>query len=168
MGGAAGRDAVDDGFRRPMNLINALLGEHAVLYAEIDYLESALSGAESVADIHAGIACFAALVQSHSALEDELLFVNVERRLGAGHGVVQSMRRMHADLDAAFERLRTTADLDEARGAASSAVELAREHFGAEEETCFTLAESALSQEQLVRLGSAWAERRGIGEVQRR
>lgn len=146
-----------------MNLIDALLGEHAILYAEIDYLDGALPGAESVADIQAGLACFAAAVQSHSNLEDELLFVSLEHRLGAENGVVQSMRRMHADLDAAFERLRMAADVNVAREVAASAVALAREHFGAEEETCFTLAEGALSREQLEQFGRAWAERRGVG-----
>jgi hemerythrin-like domain-containing protein len=148
-----------------MNIIDALLGEHAVLYAEIEHLEAALPDEESVADVHAGVACFAALVLSHSSLEDELLFVGLERRLGAGHGVVQSMRRMHTDLDAAFERLRRTTDLGEARELASSAVALAREHFAAEEETCFTLAEDALSREQLEQIGRVWVDRRGISGI---
>jgi hemerythrin-like domain-containing protein len=75
------------------------------------------------------------------------------------------MRRMHADIDAALERLGTATDLGAARELASSVVALTREHFAAEEEACFPLAEDALPEEQLLRLGRAWAERRGIGGV---
>jgi hypothetical protein len=41
-------------------------------------------------------------------------------------------------------------------------VALAREHFSAEEELCFPLAEDALPQDQLLRLGDTWAARRGL------
>jgi hypothetical protein len=71
-----------------MNLIDGLLGEHGILYAEIDALQAALPGMQSVGDIQAGLAFFAAGVQSHSSLEDELLFASLERHLGAAHGVV--------------------------------------------------------------------------------
>jgi hemerythrin-like domain-containing protein len=145
-----------------MNIIDGLLGEHGVLYAEIDCLEGTVPDAEAVADVQAGLAFLAAGVQSHSRVEDELLFASVERRLGAENGVIQSMRRMHADLDAAFEQLRTAIDLSAVRALASSAAALAREHFSAEEELCFPLAEDALSEDQLLRLGDAWAARRGL------
>lgn len=148
-----------------MNLIDALLGEHAVLYAEIRYLEAALSDMQSIDDIQASIAVFAAGVQSHSNLEDTLLFVSLERQLGAENGVVQSMRRMHADIEAAFERLPGATEPDVARETAAGAVALAREHFSVEEEACFPLAEDILSEQQLARLGGAWAERRGIGDA---
>ena len=91
-----------------------------------------------------------------------MLFASLERHLGAENGVIQSMRRMHADLDAAFERLRTATDVGAVRTLASSVVALAREHFSAEEELCFPLAEDALPQDRLLRLGDTWAARRGL------
>jgi hemerythrin-like domain-containing protein len=145
-----------------MNIIDGLLGEHGVLYAEIDYLEGTIPEEKAVADVQASLAFLAAGVQSHSRLEDELVFVSLERHLDGEQGVIQSMRRMHADLDATFERLRTATDLGVARDLASSAVALAREHFSAEEELCFPLAEDALPQDQLLRLGDTWAARRGL------
>ena len=65
-----------------MNILDALLGEHGVLYAEIDYLEGAHPEATTVAAVQASLALLAAGVQSHSRLEDELLFVSLERHLG--------------------------------------------------------------------------------------
>lgn len=148
-----------------MNIVDALLGEHGVLYAEIDYLEGTLGDAQAVADVQASLAFLAAGIQSHSHLEDELLFESVERHLGAENGVVRSMRRMHADIDATFEWLQEATDLDTAREIASSAAALAREHFSAEGEVCFPLAEDTVPRDRLLRLGETWAERRGLSHV---
>jgi len=44
-------------------------------------------------------------------------------------------------------------------------IELAREHFSAEEEVCFPLAEDTVPRDQLLRLGETLAERRGLSHV---
>ncbi len=145
-----------------MDIIDALLGEHGALYAALDGVERISGAATSLAEVRAQASLLGAAVQGHSQLEDELLFTVLESRVASAEGVIKSMRRMHADIDDALARLRVLQDVGPARDLLLSVVAMAREHFSAEEEFCFPLADQALAPDVLDRLGAAWAERRGV------
>lgn len=145
-----------------MNIVDALLGEHGILYALLEEVDRVLPELESVDEVRALARVLGAAVQGHAALEDELLFVPLERRLGGRAGPIHGMRTMHEDIDGALERVLSAGVLPEARDQVSSVTELLRQHFMAEEEVIFPMAEEVLDEEMLSRLAKEWMERRGV------
>jgi len=146
-----------------VNIIDALLGEHGALYVEMEQLEQTLQ--ESVADAQALAAIVGGAIEAHSRLEDEVLFSVLARRSAEAEGIIRSMQRMHEDIGDALRRLRALPGGVGARDLALSAIALAREHFSAEEELCFPLADQVLPAAVLSELGARWAERRGVTYV---
>jgi hypothetical protein len=57
-----------------MKITDAFIGEHAVLYCQLDHLETAVPAAKTLGEIKALAALLEAALRSHAALEDELLF----------------------------------------------------------------------------------------------
>jgi hemerythrin-like domain-containing protein len=145
-----------------MNIIDVLLGEHGALYPQFDFLEQTLSEVGTVGEIKAQAALLAAAMQSHSTVEDDLLFAALESPLGAESPALVGMRMMHEDLDRGFEELRGAKDVVVARDGLLGVIGLARQHFLGEEEFLFPTARRALDRETLDRLGAMWAERRGV------
>lgn len=148
-----------------MTIIDALLGEHAVLYAQLDHLDATLPEMQDVAEGRAVAAVLTHAIHAHSQLEDDLLFAALERIPLRTEAMVKGMRRMHADLEEASALLATADDPSDFREALGRLAALAREHFRAEEDVCFPLAEELLDPGLLRDLGRAWAERRGLFEA---
>ncbi|HTM22005.1 MAG TPA: hemerythrin domain-containing protein, partial [Kofleriaceae bacterium] len=76
-----------------MNLIDALLGEHAVLYLLFDDLEDRVDSA-SVEEVRAATGPVAVALLAHAGVEDELLFPALEQAMG-DPGPLQVMRAEH-------------------------------------------------------------------------
>jgi hemerythrin-like domain-containing protein len=144
-----------------VDIIETLLGEHAALYVQFDYLENA-AGGQSTSAVKAQAEVLAAALQSHSNLEDELLFVSLEPVLGAASPELLGMRMMHEDIDRGIAACLAAADADDAQADLLGAVGLARQHFLGEEQTLFPLARKRLPQETRDALGAEWAARRGV------
>ncbi len=144
-----------------MDIVEALLGEHGALYVQFDYLENAAPGQPlSVLKMQAEV--LAAALQSHSSLEDELLFASLEPVLGAGSPELLGMRMMHEDIDRGIEACRTAADAGQAEAELLGVIGLARQHFLGEERTLFPIAQERVPQETRDMLGAEWAARRGV------
>jgi hemerythrin-like domain-containing protein len=146
-----------------VNLIDALLGEHGALYLEMDRLEQALQ--DSPAHARALAALVGTAIERHIRLEDELLFGVLARQSTEAEGVVRSMQRMHQDIIDTLAQIRALPNGPHARDLALNATSLAREHFSAEEELCFPLADDVLSTQVLTELGARWAEHRGVTDA---
>lgn len=144
-----------------MDIIETLLGEHGALYVQFDHLEDAVPGQLlSVVKMQAEL--LAAALQSHSNLEDELLFVSLEPILGAGSPELLGMRMMHEDIDRGLDACRAATDADRAQAELLGVIGLARQHFLGEEQTLFPLARERLPQETRDSLGAEWAARRDV------
>jgi hemerythrin-like domain-containing protein len=144
-----------------MDIIETLLGEHGALHVQFDYLENAVPGQPlSVVKMQAEV--LAAALQSHSSLEDELLFGSLEPILGAGSPELLGMRMMHEDIDRGIEACRAAADADQAQAELLGVIGLARQHFLGEEQTLFPLAKERVPKETRDTLGAEWAARRGV------
>lgn len=148
-----------------MNIIDVLLGEHGAMYPQFDLLEQTLPEVSSTSEIKVQAELLAAVVQSHSAMEDDLLFAALELPLGAESPALVGMRMMHEDIDRGFEELRRAEDVVVARDAVLGVIGLARQHFLGEEESLFPTARRVLDHDTLDRLGAIWAERRGVTVV---
>ncbi|MCC6224174.1 MAG: hemerythrin domain-containing protein [Thermoleophilia bacterium] len=141
-----------------MRITDALLGEHAVIYSLLDKLAR---GEFATADEARGQAhALTAALESHAHLEDELLFEPLEGHIGAEAGPLAVMRLEHDEIEAVLARLREIDEPVEAKTAATRLASLARDHFAKEEHVLFPLAETALGEGELERLGAEWATRR--------
>lgn len=144
-----------------MDIVDALLGEHGALYAQFDHVEEVVPQL-SLSALRAQTDVLAAALQSHSSLEDELLFTALEPILGVGSPELLGMRMMHEDIDRVIEAFRAATEVEQAQGAVLGVVGLARQHFLGEEQTLFPTARERILQETRDALGAEWAARRGV------
>jgi len=144
-----------------MDIVDALLGEHGALYAQFDHVEEVVPQL-SLSALRAQTDVLAAALQSHSSLEDELLFTALEPILGVGSPELLGMRMMHEDIDRGIEAFRAATEIEQAQGSLLGVVGLARQHFLGEEQTLFPTARKRITQETRDALGAEWAARRGV------
>jgi hypothetical protein len=145
-----------------MRITDALLGEHGVFYAQFDRLEETLPSEDGLEAMRAQASMLAAALGPHARLENVLLFAAVEERLGVAAGPMAVMREEHDEIETALARAERATDADRARDDLLEVVRLARAHFEKEERVAFALAERALGEAELERLGEAWARERSV------
>ena len=144
-----------------MNIVDALLGEHGMLYVQFDYIEPAVSRIEDLTVIKAAGRALAATVQSHLTLEDELLCARVISALKS-HPPVIGCEMSHDEIDRGFVQLWAAEDPTTAQGNLLGILALARRHSFGQERVLFPLARRMLTSEVMRVLGAEWAKRRGI------
>jgi len=144
-----------------MDLIQALLGEHGVFYAQFDHLAKSTTGAASLSEIQAQAMVAEALL-GHAHLEDDLLFDALEAHLGRGAGPLAVMRMEHIEIERAFERLGQVDDLAEAHAIVDDVLETVRGHFAKEEQVLFPMARQFLGSQRLGEMGARWADQRKV------
>lgn len=142
-----------------MKITDALLGEHAVLYALFDHMETAVSAAESLPVVQAQAAMLAAALESHAHIEDALLFTALEPQIGP-IGPLVVMRMEHDQIEEILAQLPQMAELNAAQQLLLQLIQMVRGHFQKEEQALFLIAHRTLTPETLEGLGEAWAARR--------
>lgn len=141
-----------------MRITDALLGEHAVLYALFDRIEADLEEGGDPAP-HARV--LDALLRSHARAEDELLFEEMASREEGSGGPAPAMIEEHEEVAALLDRIERAGD-DQLRHLLTEVMALARDHFRREEQAGFPMAEAILGDARLRELGAAWGERRRV------
>ena len=144
-----------------MRLTDALLGEHAVIYALLDHIDQELAGLDVLTDVQGLTRTLAATLLSHARVEDRMLFPALEVHLGPD-GPLACMRQEHAEIEAAIEDVATAATCGVAVERLRHALQVARDHFVKEERVLFLMARQFMSERDLERLGDKWAAARGI------
>ncbi|MCS7222402.1 MAG: hemerythrin domain-containing protein [Anaerolineae bacterium] len=144
-----------------MKIIEALLGEHGALYAQLEHLERAVLTAEMLAQIQSQMALLSAALDTHARLEDRLLFTALDPYLGP-MGPLTVMRMEHDQIENLFSRISQASSLSEAQGLVLQLIHIARDHFAKEEQVLFPMAVQILSQETLLELGVRWSEQRQV------
>jgi hypothetical protein len=142
-----------------MNIIDALIGEHGTIDALCDYLEDELPRATTRPFLMAAGRVFAAALQSHLALEDELVCASVEhvrQRLAVG------CEMAHEEIDRALAQLDRARTGEEAKSVLLGVIGFARRHSAGQEQWLFPEARRELSDYTLERQGARWAARRGV------
>jgi iron-sulfur cluster repair protein YtfE (RIC family) len=145
-----------------MKITDALLGEHAVFYAQFDRLEEILPAMERVEVVRELGAMLAAALASHARLEDDLLFSLLDSRLGRDAGPLGVMRMEHEQIELDLQRSMAAGSAREAREALLRAIEEARSHFAKEEQVVFPMAEAHVGAAGLRTLGEQWAAARAV------
>jgi hemerythrin-like domain-containing protein len=144
-----------------MNLIDALLGEHAVLYTLFDLLETTDPSPGRPDPLPGVIASLSRALLSHAHLEDEVLFPALEAHIGP-MGPLAVMRAEHEEIEGALEEAARSEDTARAIGLARSAMAAARQHFAKEEQVLFPMARRAIGDEELARLADRWSAMRKV------
>ena len=145
-----------------MKLTDALIGEHSAFYTLFDAIEEIATRESAMAIILGATAILEAMVDSHATLEDELLFTALEPHLGKHDGPLAIMRAEHEEMKRLLWQIEDAVDADEAILLVEEALSAARRHFQKEEQVLFPMARRLLGDEELTRLGSAWAEARRV------
>ncbi len=144
-----------------MKITDAFLAEHAMLYAQFDYLQQATPAAANLAVVHSQAATMTATLASHAHLEDELLFTALDAQMGP-MGPVAVMRMEHDQIEALLEQVLAAQELAAAQRLMQQTLQLARIHFAKEEQVLFPMAQQVLDERTLTQLAGQWAQRRGV------
>lgn len=143
-----------------MKITDAFLGEHAVFYAQFDYLEQ--NGPKATGNlVKSWGAMLAVALASHAGLEEDLLFTTLEPHIGS-MGPLAVMRMEHEAIERSLEKLSTIQGEDGARELLLHTISVARDHFAKEERILYPIANQRISNEKLVDLGSQWSAHRTI------
>jgi hemerythrin-like domain-containing protein len=142
-----------------MKITDAFTGEHAVIYAQLDYLEEAVPAARTLGEIKAMAGVLEAALRSHAALEDQLLFDGLEPGLDQ-MGKLEKVHHEHDAICAGLERVRESRTKKDAQRRLLNVVHLTRKEFDLEDRILFRLAEELLREATLIKLGRAWARER--------
>lgn len=142
-----------------MLITDALLGEHGVFLLMLGHIEHEESLLDSLPSLQNRIAAFTFALESHAALEDELLFIALESHLGTQGGPLVVMRMEHDQITDLLGKIESAADLDSARSFVKQMIQITRGHFQKEEQILFRMAHQFLDEEQLSDLGEKWTQR---------
>ena len=144
-----------------MKITDALLGEHAVIYALLDHVEKVLDAVDDLAIAKALAAELGAAILSHARIEDEVLFPAMDPHLGPG-GPLAVMREEHKEIDEFLTSIPNATTLDQVRDNLEMLIQVARDHFAKEEHALFNMARQFLSADELESLGARWGQMRNI------
>jgi hemerythrin-like domain-containing protein len=142
-----------------MKITDAFIGEHAVLYTQLDHLEHAVPAAKTIGEIKAMAALLEAALTSHAALEDDLLFNGLEPGLDQ-MGKLEKVQHEHDAICKGLAQVRASRTRKDAERRLLNVVHLTRKEFDLEDRILFRLAEELLREDTLRRLGKQWALRR--------
>lgn len=144
-----------------MQITDAFLGEHGVLYAHFDHLLETVPASADLPLVQSQATLLLTTLGSHAHLEDELLFSALDPFLGP-MGPLAVMRMEHDQIEGLLGKASQATDAGQARNLLLSAVQVARSHFAKEEQVLYPIARQVLDEGQLHELGAQWAARRGV------
>jgi len=144
-----------------MKVIDALLGEHGMIYVLLDKIDSIVSSSASLNDIQCASGFLSSVIGAHSKLEDALLDPALAPHLGKT-GPIAEMRVEHDDIRSLLQQLESIEEVSEGVDLISRLLQLIRNHFLKEEMVLFAIAQQVLGEQTQIQLGTAWAKERGI------
>jgi iron-sulfur cluster repair protein YtfE (RIC family) len=144
-----------------MIITDAFLGEHAIFYAQFRLLDDTLPESIDIGLVVAQAALLGEALSSHANLEEELLFQELERKIGPA-GPLAVMRTEHQQIETRLAGLADSITLDQAIDLFSRTIKLARAHFAKEEQILYPLAIQTLDIQELNRLGHTWSALRYV------
>ena len=144
-----------------MDIIDGLLGEHALFYALFDWYEKSAARADTLADLQQIARPLAEALVSHAQMEDKLLFPALATDPGLRRPL-EVMSREHQGIEQALLGVEACTRKAEALDQILAAVESAREHFAKEERVLFPRARQVLDERKRAELTNRWAKARGV------
>lgn len=143
-----------------MLITDALLGEHGVFHLLLTHIEQTLPALDSASALQHRVAALTFALESHAAIEDELLFTALEPDLGIQSGPLAVMRMEHNQITDLLGQIESAPSFGEGRALVTQLIQVTRGHFQKEEQVLFRKALQFLGEEELSSLGAKWVERR--------
>ena len=141
-----------------MNLLDAFVGEHAILSIQLLELARVSERSASLPELQAVTSIFAKALSAHAQLEDDLLYGDLTAKLELAGPIQYEHERINQMMDSVAE----AADMDEARQVLKEALKVERRHFVKEETHLFPMAMKVIGEQKLATLHAAWATRRKV------
>ena len=111
-----------------MKITDAFIAEHAVIYAQLDYLEHAIPAAKTLGEVKVMAAILEAALKPHAEAEDELLFNGLEPGLDQ-MGKLEKVQLEHDAICKGLEKVRISRTRKDAQRHLLSIVHLTRKEF---------------------------------------
>ena|ERR1051326_270410 len=143
-----------------MKVTDALIAEHAVLYAQLDFLEKALTSTKTLAELKNSAGLLDCALKAHAAVEDEL-FTALEPSLDQ-LGKLETVRHDHEAIEKCLGLVQKAKSRAEAQKMLGRVLHVIRHEFDLEERIIFPMAERLLRAETLNKLGKSWARARDV------
>jgi len=144
-----------------MNIIDAIRVEHGLFYYLFDWIRNQSVANPTAFKVNGSVHMLVRVMESHSKLEEELLFSALEPRLGTlGPASVIVHRDEHRKMEKYFSD--AMQHNSSTVGGLMEAIDFAKRHFKQEEDKLFSLAVRLLSASHLERLGKCWSESGGM------
>lgn len=144
-----------------MKITDALLGEHALLYALFDHVRDTARDSDDMRDLQAAVTAVEKLLVPHAQIEEDLLFPELEAHLGQ-MGPLAVMRADHREVDTLIEAAKQATEVAAIKSLIGRLVDLAHTHFQKEERVLFAMAGQCLDEATLTELGDRWAAIRKV------
>ena len=144
-----------------MKITDAFIAEHAVIYAQLDYLEHAIPASRTLGEVKVMAGILEAALKPHAEAEDDLLFNGLEPGLDQ-MGMLEKIQHEHDAICKGLEHVRTARTRKDAQRWLLSIVHLTRKEFDLEDRIIFRMAEELLREDTLMKLGKSWARRRSV------
>jgi hemerythrin-like domain-containing protein len=160
---AGGRtaDAVEAAAGHDMKITDAFIAEHAVIYAQLDFLEHAIPAARTLGEVKVMAGLLEAALKPHAEAEDELLFNGLEPGLDQ-MGKLEKVQHEHDAICKGLELVQAARTKKDAQRRLLNVVHLTRKEFDLEDRIIFRMAEELLREDTLVKLGKTWARQRVV------
>jgi len=142
-----------------MNILDALLGEHAAVVTLFEYIEQGAARMD-IDRIHEAGEMLERVLMVHSVAEDRFLFDAAPAAAGGLKDVLVAMRGEHKEMALELTKLRATSSVAAGRGSLLRLMQMTREHFEVEERVLFPVARKQMSAETLEELGERWKRHR--------
>jgi iron-sulfur cluster repair protein YtfE (RIC family) len=144
-----------------MKITDALLGEHAMLYALFSQIRRQFAEQRSIEQVRVTLEILEDQLWNHAQMEEKHLFPALEKHLGQ-RGPLAVMKSEHQDIDRLLEAAKSTDDLNLLKSHMEDMIDLAYAHFQKEEMVLFTMAKQFLSEADQESLGDVWATERAV------
>lgn len=146
-----------------MSILLLLLGEHGALRHQLDALRLA-APRFSDDQLRAATLAFAEAIESHAAIEEQVLFEPLAAAGGMPRGPIEAMCEEHRQIERLLGQLLAPAaepGRPDPQRTLARLVETVRHHFDHEECALFPMAARTLEGQALETMAARWCERRG-------
>jgi len=144
-----------------MKITDALLGEHAMLYALFTQIGTQITEERTIEQLQASIEILENQLWTHAQIEEKYLFPALEPHFGE-MGPLAVMKAEHREIEDYLETAKSEEDVTQLKSHIMGLIDLSYGHFQKEEMVLFAMAKQFLSGVEQESLGDAWADERAV------
>ncbi len=142
-----------------MDITDRFVVEHQVFLRQLVILEDAMTGPSDALPgrLAAIVETLQAPLEAHADAEENILFPELESRMGGDSGVLPVMISEHRTIQGAVAEIKSSQDAARARRLAETLIDVLREHIAKEDDLLFPAARELLGPARLKELDTRYA-----------